>query len=50
MIIITGNIDVSVGALIGVLATISGNLAVNGYPIWIAWVAARPHRHGRSAA
>jgi ABC-type xylose transport system permease subunit len=27
MVIITGNIDVSVGALIGVLATISGTLA-----------------------
>jgi ribose/xylose/arabinose/galactoside ABC-type transport system permease subunit len=39
MIIITGNIDVSVGALIGVLATISGTLAVSGYPIWIAWTA-----------
>jgi ribose/xylose/arabinose/galactoside ABC-type transport system permease subunit len=37
MIIITGNIDVSVGALIGVLATISGTLAVSGYPVWIAW-------------
>ena len=39
MIIITGHIDVSVGALIGVLATISGTLAVSGYPIWVAWVA-----------
>ncbi|GLQ53921.1 ABC transporter permease [Devosia nitrariae] len=37
MIIITGNIDVSVGALIGVLATISGTLAVAGYPVWVAW-------------
>jgi ribose/xylose/arabinose/galactoside ABC-type transport system permease subunit len=39
MIIITGNIDVSVGALIGVLATISGTLAVSGYPVWFAWIA-----------
>lgn len=39
MVIITGNIDVSVGALIGVLATISGTLAVAGYPIWFAWLA-----------
>jgi len=39
MIIITGHIDVSVGALIGVLATISGTLAVSGYPIWVAWIA-----------
>lgn len=38
MIIVTRNIDLSVGALIGVLATISGTLAVGGAPIWIAWV------------
>ncbi|WP_245367196.1 ABC transporter permease [Neorhizobium galegae] len=37
MVIITGHIDVSVGALIGVLATISGTLAVSGYPVWVAW-------------
>lgn len=37
MIIITGHIDVSVGALIGVLATISGTLATAGYPVWLAW-------------
>lgn len=39
MVIITGHIDVSVGALIGVLATISGTLAVAGYPVWVAWFA-----------
>lgn len=39
MVIITGHIDVSVGALIGVLATISGTLAVSGYPVWVAWTA-----------
>jgi ribose/xylose/arabinose/galactoside ABC-type transport system permease subunit len=38
MVIISGNIDVSVGSLIGVLATISGTLAVKGYPIWLAWL------------
>ncbi|HUK66685.1 MAG TPA: ABC transporter permease [Anaeromyxobacteraceae bacterium] len=38
MVIISGNIDVSVGSLIGVLATISGTLAVKGYPIWFAWL------------
>lgn len=38
MLIITGQIDVSVGALIGVLATISGTLAVSGYPVWLAWL------------
>jgi ribose/xylose/arabinose/galactoside ABC-type transport system permease subunit len=37
MVIITGNIDVSVGALIGILGTISGTLAVNGAPIWVCW-------------
>ncbi|WP_321378360.1 hypothetical protein [Rhizobium sp.] len=36
MVIISGHIDVSVGALIGVLGTISGKLAVAGYPIWVA--------------
>jgi ribose/xylose/arabinose/galactoside ABC-type transport system permease subunit len=38
MVIISGNIDVSVGALIGVLATVSGTLAVNGVPIVLAWI------------
>jgi len=37
LVIITGHIDVSVGSLIGVLATIAGTLAVSGYPVWIAW-------------
>lgn len=38
MVIISGHIDVSVGSLIGVLATIAGTLAVSGYPIWVAWL------------
>ena len=38
MVIISGNIDISVGSLIGVLATISGSLAVNGFPIWVCWL------------
>ena len=37
MVIVSGNIDISVGALIGVLATISGTLAVKGAPIVLAW-------------
>ena len=37
MVIVSGNIDISVGALIGVLATISGTLAVDHYPIALAW-------------
>lgn len=39
MVIISGNIDISVGSLIGVLAVISGQLAVAGYPIWFSWFA-----------
>ena len=38
LVIITGNIDVSVGALIGVLGSIAGTMAVNGYPIWLCWL------------
>ena len=38
MVIVCGHIDVSVGSLIGVLATIAGTLAVQGYPIWVAWL------------
>jgi ribose/xylose/arabinose/galactoside ABC-type transport system permease subunit len=37
MVIISGNIDISVGSLIGVLATVSGTLAVAGWPIGLAW-------------
>jgi ribose/xylose/arabinose/galactoside ABC-type transport system permease subunit len=39
MVIISGNIDISVGSLIGVLATLSGSLAVEGYPILVSWLA-----------
>ena len=39
MVIVSGNIDISVGSLIGVLATLSGSLAVGGYPILISWLA-----------
>ena len=39
MVIISGNIDISVGSLIGVLATVSGTLAVSGYPIIVCWLA-----------
>jgi ribose/xylose/arabinose/galactoside ABC-type transport system permease subunit len=38
LVIISGHIDVSVGSLVGVIATIAGTLAVRGYPIWIAWL------------
>lgn len=39
MVIISGNIDISVGSLIGVLATLSGTLAINGFPLFICWLA-----------
>src|SRR6266700_5447503 len=39
MVIISGNIDISAGSLIGVLATISGTLAVDGAPIVVTWLA-----------
>jgi ribose/xylose/arabinose/galactoside ABC-type transport system permease subunit len=38
LVIISGNIDVSVGSLIGVLGTISGTMAVSGYPILLCWL------------
>jgi len=39
MVIVSGNIDISVGSLIGVLATVSGSMAVAGAPIALAWLA-----------
>jgi rhamnose transport system permease protein len=39
MVIVSGNIDISVGSLIGVLATVSGTLAVAGWPVVLAWLA-----------
>ena len=38
MIIIAGHIDVSVGSLIGVIATVAGTMAVSGFPIWLTWL------------
>ena len=38
LVIISGHIDVSIGSLIGVLATIAGTLVSSGYPVWVAWV------------
>ena len=38
MVIVSGNIDVSVGSLIGVLAVVSGSIAVAGWPIWLSWL------------
>ena len=39
MVIVTGNIDISVGSLVGLLAVISGRLVVSGAPAPIAWLA-----------
>ncbi len=39
MVIVTGNIDISVGSLVGLLAIISGRLVVGGAPTPIAWFA-----------
>jgi len=38
MVIICGHIDVSVGAMIGVLGIVSGSLAVKGYSPWLCWL------------
>jgi ribose/xylose/arabinose/galactoside ABC-type transport system permease subunit len=38
MVIVSANIDISVGSLIGVLATVSGTLAVAGAPLAVAWL------------
>ncbi len=39
MVIISGNIDISAAALIGVLATVSGTMAVDGWPLVLCWLA-----------
>ena len=39
MVIVTGNIDISVGSLVGLLAVISGRLVVSGAPAPLAWLA-----------
>ena len=38
ILIISGNIDISVGSLVGVLAILSGTLSVNGFPGWLCWL------------
>ncbi len=38
ILIISGNIDISVGALVGVLAILSATMAVNGFPVWLSWL------------
>ncbi|MCA0457434.1 MAG: ABC transporter permease [Chloroflexi bacterium] len=38
ILIISGNIDISVGSLVGVLAILSATLSVNGLPGWLCWL------------
>jgi ribose/xylose/arabinose/galactoside ABC-type transport system permease subunit len=38
MIIITGNIDISVGSLVGLLAVIAGRIVTSGAPPIVAWL------------
>jgi ribose/xylose/arabinose/galactoside ABC-type transport system permease subunit len=38
MLIISGNIDISVGPLISGLAVLCGTVAVSGFPVWVAWL------------
>ena len=40
MVIVSGNIDIAVGSLIGVLATLSGSIAVAGWPVVVTWLVA----------
>lgn len=40
MVIVSGNIDISVGSMLGVCATIAGELARNGVPVPAAFAAA----------
>jgi ribose/xylose/arabinose/galactoside ABC-type transport system permease subunit len=39
MVIITGNIDISVGSLVGLLAVIAGRMVTSGAPPVVAWLA-----------
>ncbi len=38
ILIVSGNIDISVGSLVGVLAILSATLSVNGLPGWLCWL------------
>lgn len=38
MVIISGNIDISVGPLISALAILCGTVATSGFPVWVAWI------------
>lgn len=38
ILIISGNIDISVGSLVGVLAILSGTMVTSGFPAWVSWI------------
>src|SRR4029079_10394069 len=40
MVIVSGGIDISIGSILGVCATIAGKLAVSGVPVPLAFLAA----------
>ncbi len=40
MVIVSGGIDISIGSILGVCATVAGNLAVSGVPVLLAFLVA----------
>ncbi len=38
ILIISGNIDISIGSLVGVLAILAGTMVTNGFPVWLSWL------------
>jgi ribose/xylose/arabinose/galactoside ABC-type transport system permease subunit len=38
ILIISGNIDISIGSLVGVLAILAGTMVTHGYPAWLSWL------------
>ncbi len=38
ILIISGNIDISIGSLVGVLTILAGTMVTNGFPIWLSWL------------
>ncbi|MBA3869001.1 MAG: ABC transporter permease [Chloroflexota bacterium] len=38
IVIISGNIDISIGALVGVLSILAGTMVTHGFPVWLSWL------------
>lgn len=38
ILIISGNIDISIGSLVGVLSILAGTMVTNGFPVWLSWL------------